>query len=227
MDVIGSAACLEDPARWLGVVIAVVGAFSANPDATAHGWARFCTRVGQVCREVRGFFARFIPWLRQSATAPSPTDTTTALSGVGTLSGRGVHGWGEDATVQQKLHVLDERTRSLDREVGELQQTLNQTGQQLRSELQESAGELRNQINGIEESSKESRREKVHTDAKGLPVAVGGLVLSGLSPDAPRVSLWVGLLLLVVAVGLAASFTWKIWQGWRAGARHRAAPIPD
>ena len=58
------------------------------------------------------------------------------------LTARGVVGWGPDATTADKIRMLDERTRSLDREVGELQSSLKQTATDIRNEVSATAEDL-------------------------------------------------------------------------------------
>src|SRR5665647_605467 len=131
----GSAAALEDPARWLGVVIAVLGALAANPDATAHGWNTFWGQVQQGARRSRGYLARFIPALRKIATVQEVSATLSASLGGVSVSARGIVGWGPRATLDQQIAMLDARTRSLDKELGELGQTVSQMDTRMRAEL--------------------------------------------------------------------------------------------
>lgn len=124
-------------------MIAVLGALAANPDATAHGWNTFWGQVQQGARRSRGYLARFIPALRKNATVQGVSATMSASLGVASLSARGIVGWGPDATLDQQIAMLDARTRSLDKELGELGQTMSQMETRMRAELTDAVRVLR------------------------------------------------------------------------------------
>lgn len=212
---ISDAAVLEDLARWLGVVIAVVGALLANPDATAHGWATFVSHVRRGMRRSRGLLARFIPSLRRDATIHAAAGTASALSAVGSVSARVLRGWGPDATLDQRIDVLDARTLSLDKEVGDLAVQLNQVEGRLKAELADTMRVLRGEADEMRKSVEKFRRELVRSDATALPIIVVGVALSGLSPDAARVPMWLGLTALIAAVALTGWFAVRIIQSAR------------
>jgi hypothetical protein len=208
----GSAAALEDPARWLGVVIAVLGALAANPDATAHGWNTFWGQVQQGARRSRGYLARFIPALRKIATVQEVSATLSASLGGVSVSARGIVGWGPRATLDQQIAMLDARTRSLDKELGELGQTVSQMDTRMRAELADAVRVLRGEAGNIRKSVEELRLDIVHSDASALPIIVVGFALTGLAPDAASVPMWLGLLALVAAVGLTGWFSLRIFR---------------
>ena len=193
-------------------MIAVLGALAANPDATAHGWNTFWGQVQQGARRSREVAARFIPALRKNATVQGVSATMSASLGVASLSARGIVGWGPDATLDQQIAMLDARTRSLDKELGELGQTMSQMETRMRAELTDAVRVLRGEADTIRKSVEELRLDIVHSDASALPIIVVGVALTGLAPDAASVPMWLGLLALVAAVGLTGWFSLRIFR---------------
>lgn len=193
-------------------MIAVLGALAANPDATAHGWNTFWGRVQQGARRSRGYLARFIPALRKNATVHGVSATLNAISAVSSLSVRGIVGWSPGATLDQQIAVLDARTLSLDKELGELGQTVSQMDTRMRAELTDAVRVLRGEAGNIWKALEELRLDIVHSDASALPIIVVGVALSGLAPDAASVPMWLGLLALVAAVGLTGCLGLRIFR---------------
>lgn len=217
-----SAAVLEDPARWIGLLIAVAGAISANPDATSHAWQSFRKWMRRVRGKTRGFLARYIPWLRKNVYIHVNSAMGAASAGTVKVTGRGLVGWGENSTVDEKFQILDDRTRALHMEVGEVQQSLSKTEKELRAALDEAAADLRREASEIRQAVDTLRSEIVHSDARALPVIVAGLVLTGLSPDAESVSLWFGWLVLLGVMAFAGTLGWRIWRDWSPEQEHQS-----
>ncbi|WP_454859089.1 hypothetical protein [Promicromonospora soli] len=209
-----SAASLEDFTRWLGIVIAVVGALVANPEATGHAWGSFWGTVGQAIVWARTLLARIIPWLKAKPSGQHvvPGGIAGALPGL-TGHMRGMVDWRKDATVEEKVAVLDQRTRAMDKELGELQQALTRTNERLRAELAEKVGELRRETEELRGDVRALESDRVKLDASALPIIVLGVLVTGIAPDAVRVQLWAWWLLLLLAVAI----TW-----WRVVAIVRA-----
>lgn len=198
------------------MAIAVVGALAVNPDATAHAWRAFRTQIARGQRATLGFFARFIPWLHSSATVNAGTlSGRVNLNATVTGYARGVVGWGPHATTAEQLEILDRRTRALDKELGELQQKVDAVEKRLGHELANAVAELRGEILKIRESVEVLRRSAVQLDASALPIVVVGVVLSGLSPDAPRFQVWLWAVLLAGALAFTVWRTERIFRDWR------------
>lgn len=211
---VGSAASLEDRARWAGIVIAILGAAVANPDATAHGISTLRGHVLDRARRVRGQLSRFLPFLRRDVVV-QVDDAALILGGGGVSAFTG--GLGplvRDATVQEKLEELDKRTIRLHDEVGDLRVRLGKSADDLRQEIASTASELRGEIAQTRGDIKDLQRAAIHSDARALPIIVLGVVLSGLSPDADSVTMWFGLLVLVGVVAAAVVGSWRIFADW-------------
>lgn len=212
---LGSGAALEDPARWLGVLIALLGAAVANPDATAHGIRTLRQHLLGIGRRVRGWLARFLPSLRHDAVIHTASGNVNLTGGFVTAHARGFTPLGRDATVEEKIEALDKRTVRLDREVGELQVLLDKSKGELRKEIASTASELRREIAQTREAIEELDRQTIHSDASALPIIVLGVVLSGLSPDADAIPMWLGLLVLAVCAVTAVVLSGRILSAWR------------
>lgn len=209
-------AALEHPARWLGVLIALLGAALANPDATAHGIRSLQQHLLGMARRVWGWLARFLPFLRRAAVIHTASGNVNLTSRVMTSHARGIAPLVRDATVEEKIEALDKRTVRLDREVGELQVQLDKSNGELRKEIASTASDLRREIAQTREAIEELDRQTIHSDASALPIIVLGVVLSGLSPDAAAVPMWLGLLVLAVCTATAVVLSWRILSAWRA-----------
>ncbi|MGL5823408.1 MAG: hypothetical protein ACRCYU_00865 [Nocardioides sp.] len=205
-----SAACLEDPARWIGVFIAIVGALVANPDATAHGWALFRGQVGQIGRQTRAKLANFIPALRLKANVRSITAAGSLELSGSVASARGITGWAPDASVEEKIDVLDQRTRVLGGDIDELRVKLNQTQDSLRDEFRRAVSETRMELEAVSQDVKDLHQQIVRSDASALPIIVVGIVLSGLAPEVGRAPLWLGALAIAIAVAIAVAIV--VWR---------------
>jgi DNA-binding CsgD family transcriptional regulator len=133
--VTGDAAGLEDLMRWLGIAVTIVGALVINPAATLHFARGILDTIRRLGRRAGAFLTRYLPWLRRDATIRVGRASEVGLAGSGTMSARGIVGWGPDATADQKLDLLDARTRRLHEEIRELQLALRKAEKGLRREL--------------------------------------------------------------------------------------------
>lgn len=207
-----SAADLSDLTRYLGLVVAVVGAGMTSPEATLHAWGEFRHWL----RQARGAVARFLPFLRRSGVFPASTAHGSASGTVTvTSSARGVVGWGPEASLEDKIDLLDRRTLRMDKEIGQLQIDLRKAEDRLKAHVAEAVDALRGEARDIRRSIEQFRREVVRGDASALPLVVGGLVVTGLAPDAASFQMWAWGLGLLVAVGLAVLQASRITRDYR------------
>jgi hypothetical protein len=212
--VTGSAAALEDPARWVGVLLAVAGALLANPDATAHGWATFQVWLRRKREKARGWLARYIPWLRRSGNIQVNSGMAVSSEVAGSLTARGFKPLADSADLDEKVQILDERTERLHKEVGELQRSLRKTEKHPRRDLNAAVADLRDEAHTIQQNVDTLRLAIIHSEASALPIIVAGLVLTGLAPDAASVPMWTGLLVLLSVVGFAGVRGYVVLRDW-------------
>ena len=136
--------------------------------------------------------------------------------GVATGHARGLTPLARDATVEEKIEALDGRTIRLHKEIGELEGRLRKSDREVRREIASVASELRHEIHQTQASVDELSRQTIHADAGALPVIVLGVVLSGMSPDADLVPMWLGLIVLLGVIGVSVRISWGIFSTWRA-----------
>lgn len=211
-----SAAALEDPTRWLGVVVTLLGAAVINPAATEHFVRGLLGQVASAGGKARQFLARFIPWFRQDATVAPGTMGMAGFKGRLEAHARGFVGLAPGATFEEKLDALDARTQVLHAEVGELQKGLRITEKQLKQDLSDAVDRLRSEAHEIRRALDEFRHETVQSSASALPVIVVGVVLAGLAPDAARSPIWLWSLGLIGSCAYAIRRSWRILRESRA-----------
>lgn len=213
----GSAAALEDPARWVGVLLAVAGALLANPDATAHGWGTLQLWLRRKRDMTRGWLARYIPWLRRSHNIRVSSGMAVSSAAAGSLTARGLKPLPDSGTLDDKIQILDERTERLHtgKEVGELKRSLGKAEEHLRRDLNAAVADLRQEANAIQKNVDTTLRSAIiHSEASALPIIVAGLVLTGLAPDAGSIPMWTGLLVLISVVGFAGARGYVVLRDW-------------
>jgi hypothetical protein len=208
----GSAAALEDPTRWLGVVITLLGALVINPSATDHYMRGVADQGVAGARQARGYLARYIPALRRDAEVHAVTAAVSTSWGNVTGTARGIVGWSVTATTDEKLALLDLRSRRLHDEIGDLQADLRNTEKRLSREHAEAVAALRHEDSELREALETFQQESVRADASALPVIVVGVVLGGLADDASGFPMWVWSLGLVLVSGYAIRRCWVIWR---------------
>ncbi|MFI7455341.1 hypothetical protein ACIBQX_48305 [Nonomuraea sp. NPDC049714] len=159
--------------KWVGVVITIIGAFIAAPDAA------------------QSLFGGSWKWVKRQARKVLPKKTRVVAIGTayeanasGSLSVRksGGHNWPEDARVDQQVAML--RAYIEDVEV-----RLNQTMDAVAAEqttrdaaLHQLKGELRGEIDQVRALIDQQEREAVKIDTRGMfPIAIG--VLFGNVPE--------------------------------------------
>jgi hypothetical protein len=215
LRVLDSLDLVENVTRWLGVAIAILGSLVINPAATETWFRQHVRRLTRLRRNVRAFLARFIPALRQDINVQVGTVTGAAMMPNVTMSARGLVGWGQGATVDEKIDLLDKRTTAMFKELGELQAKIAKAEQQLQNALAEAIGQLRREARDIMAALDAFKEETVHSGARALPVIVVGVVVAGLAPDADWPPLWVSYAVLVAVSVWAVRASWRIYRDSR------------
>lgn len=212
-----NAATLEGPARWIGLGIAIIGALLANPEASlqaAQASLRWLRKVGTRGRSI---LARVIPALRRDGTVEAARATLNVRMPTWTGSARGFTPLSKGATIDDQITFLDERTRRLHEEVGELQRDLKSAERRLRQQLDEFANGTVQETEAVRQSIENLRTDIVRSDASALPIIVAGLALSGFAPDIASFQVWSGVLIIAVFVAVAVRSGWYIVQSRRGG----------
>lgn len=222
-----SAAWMENLTRWVGIVIAILGALLANPDATMHSAAVQLERVKAAGRRTREIAARVIPALRRSVTVQGATAEGFITAPAGMVTADGLVGWTEDATTDDKIEVLSQRTKVLHRAVTDLRLLIERTEQQLGDRLTAEVNRLAADTAALFGYIDELQEEKVRFDATALLLTVVGVVLADLSSDAGNWPMWFSILVLMVGVVLAVVSARKLINAWRGSTVRRIAGGPQ
>ena len=185
---------LVDTVRVVGVAVAMIGAFVTAPS----GFRELLNRG----RPVRGFFARWIPTLREHAAIRTKTVVGVAIIAGGVVT---VDGWASepDATIERRIELLGEHIDFLQQQLNHHQTATGQRFDELRTELQAVTVELRSAVDELGRRLDLTRDEAEKVDADGLPLIAVGILLGGL-PDHWVAQPAVASLLIVLAFGIVA-----------------------
>jgi len=197
----GAAVGLDDITRWVGLGIAFMGAFIANPSVPRMA-------AGHLGSAGRWFKRQWARLLRRPAEIHSASGTATGhLTASGTA--RGFTPVPANATAEEKIAVLDARTLRLHKEVGDLQVEVTKVRTELRAELREGLTKLWEEARAIRKALEDTKHEIDRADFRALFLILVGLGLTGLAPDALRLpetlAVVVLALLALVAIG------WFAW----------------
>ncbi|WP_326829695.1 hypothetical protein OIE13_06035 [Streptosporangium sp. NBC_01810] len=172
-SVLTEAAVLTQVNKWVGVIIALIGALIAAPDGA------------------RLLFQSSATWIRAQVSRfrkPSP-QTTKVVSGTANMSLPGLtatvsaHAW-------RPNDPIDDRIEALRAHLSDLGGRLNQTAQEVRQErtarkeaLAELSRTFQEKLDELHQLLKEKDRKTATIDARGLPVIGTGIFLNGV-PEA-------------------------------------------
>lgn len=169
---------IVDVARWIGMVIAVLGAISISPSGTSFAFSRARQQSAGLAKRAR----RLLPL--------APSIAERAINTVGGVTAshsnasmRALVALADHATVDHKVDILDQRTRQHDAELNDLQKALRQLQSDTESLVQSVGADLEKTMGGIEKRLDEMERTAIELDARALPVILLGIVFSGLGPD--------------------------------------------
>lgn len=213
MSLYENAAGLEDLVRWAGIVIAVIGAGAASRDAVIHIDSRTRAQLGRAWEKLVGWLARFFPSLRPAVTIRLSAESALHVSITG--EARVLQGWSADATLDQKVEMLDARTRRLDDEIGKLRQALGASEERLRQQTSEGLQGLQDALVRFRGDLESTRTQMVRTDAKALPIVVVGVFLCSV-PGVSRWSIWAVIAMLLLAFVITVVLLVGVVRDWRA-----------
>ena len=207
MDCTCPTPAIVDVARWVGLVITVLGALSVSPSGTRAAF----TTAWQHTTEAAKRAWRLLPWVR-----PAGGKTTHAVGATITIrshaTASALVGWAEEADVSHKLDILDQRTRQHDEEIGTLQRDLRQLRTDTESLVQAVGADCEAKTGEVHQRLDEMTLKATELDARALPVILLGIAFSGLGPDFVRLSVPVGGVILSVGLAWAIVACALIWH---------------
>lgn len=213
---------LSDLTRWLGIVVAIVGAVLANPDATEHAVREFRDRWVARWRRFRGSLAGYLKFLRRNATIDSTPSGASAAGGTTQVSTQVSIAWNVEAATKKDLAFLIEVTELLSKSVSKLWQRMDMVTILFKDQLNEAVESLREATDQVDKALDAFRSDVVRSDASALPIIVIGVALSGLSPDVTRLPWGLGVAIPVIGFYLAGRRSWRIVRERRDRRRSRA-----
>lgn len=202
---------LSDVNRWVGVVIAVVGAVVVAPTGTRllleSNWEWLRHRGNQV----RVQLARFLPFLRRKV-------STQVASSMGIASTFGVT-LTASSRAWRPMAPVDERIEALHQHITEVEGRLNEVSQQLRQETSERGrvvaeleATLKAEMAELRRLLKEQERQSARIDARGLPIIALGIVLSGIPDEFASIPYGIGWLAPVLGSAAAMAAGMRAWR---------------
>lgn len=203
--------------RWVGVVVAVIGACITAPAGVARVWHSTVLEVRRVGGSVRSTLARFLPFLRRThqVTITDRIGVSSDLSVSSLLAGSGYQ-WSPDASVEVRLEQLRQRLDGVEGRLSDLHRQLRQEVSdrsaamaQVEQSLNAEAATLRVQLARQEQQAAE-------VDSHGLPVLVVGIFLSGVPEDLAKLPCFLGWLVPFGGAAFAAVRGVEAWQRARA-----------
>jgi hypothetical protein len=186
----------SDVIRWVGVVIAVVGAILATPEGIASIWLY----LKQQQRKLRVLAKRL---LRHPTRVVGQGGVMVARSTMsGTAHASPWQPWLPLADADSKIEILHKQVDFLQEEINQLRRQMDRTSGDLTKKIREAEDRVRGLVEQLSSELRGERRQASRVDARGLgPIALG-IVLTGLRTSFQPSPLWDGWPLRYPSVGL-------------------------
>jgi hypothetical protein len=183
----------SDFIRWVGVAVAVAGAFLATPEGIASVWRYVKQRHGKVL----AFARRLLRRPRGVAVHGGLSLGSMAFGGRGYVSKW--QPWLPRADGDLKIDILHKQVDILVERVDELRNQIDRTSDDLQKCIKEAEARVAGQVRELASELRGERSQASRVDARGLgPIALG-IVLTGI-PDELATVPWVGYLAIAVSV---------------------------
>jgi hypothetical protein len=197
MTAVAGSGQLADVVRRVGVAVSAAGAIEAAPDVVAWFWRS----TAEPRHRMRGWLARWLPWLRRSATVQGVTAQATVRMKKPGVSGYGAAG-DPNAPAWVQVRELRQLHRQLEGRVGDLQAETRKETEAVRAELRHAVEEFQEGHRDITVRIEADKERAMQADARGILVVVFGVVLSGVPAGAAR---WPVLAWSAMAAAIAAA----------------------
>lgn len=205
------AATLADWVRRVGVAAAVFGTAVAAPEGTARLGRWITGPVRWVWRKVRPWLARYLPFLRRSATVYAEAAGGAVMAGAVGVRATGFT-WAPDAPLEDQVRLLQEQMIEFHAliftETDKARQESREGDAQLRQIIEQHAGELRALHEAHQAAHAAAQRQAARVDARGVVLLGLGVVMTGV-PDGLARFAWLGW--LVIAGALAVAIWFVLW----------------
>jgi outer membrane murein-binding lipoprotein Lpp len=216
---------LEAVNLGVGVVMSLAGSAAVAP--------RALPQLGKIVQrdldKVRGFFARFLPFLHRTAVVELHSGSA-ALSGVGTsrASGWAVLAAGE-LTLEERIDVLERKANQLHTQLQGLEARLDATAAEVRQAIAKVKADAMQTYAELKARLDLAEKQQTEINARAFPLVGFGIVISGLAePMAEHLPAWLDLAFVFLSAAFAARVIYPIakpgWSKWQADRRERGIP---
>jgi hypothetical protein len=188
--------------RYVGVVVAVLGAFITAPSGTGL----LVDDFAKGRRAVWQFVLRHIPWHHRPATLNLSGHAVGSTSVVGnaTVMAEG-WAWMPGAPPAEQIERLRQRSEILSDRINQVRQQYRKDLDALRADLTAALGQHQQQLDSLRALHTQRERQAATFDAAGLPLIGVGIAMTGLPNQAVQ-HWWIsGLLFAITALVLIAT----------------------
>lgn len=201
----------SDVTRWIGVLIALTGAFVVSPEGTAMlissglAWGR------QRIRELRRALGRVIPFLKPDDSLTSVTSSVSTSWAVGEPMVFSSIPWLADVSIADKVELLHRQIEQIYELTKSVHGRLSEDIGHLEGRLVALEGKLRAEVQTLRASIAGIQIDAARTDARALPIVGLGVALSGIPDELARlpllvlVAIWIGALGITVKAAADAA----------------------
>lgn len=204
---------------WAGVTVAIIGACEAAPAGSVAAWRAGRRRAHQL----RARLAALIPRLRSNAhITGAAAAAVTSAAPAGTVDVGAP--WNDSAPLFEKIASLRQDVQRLDKSIGASEQRSRERVDSLRTDHDRAITELRSAQAAIVRRLDEMETREAQTDARGIIVIAGGILLTGLAAQLaihPLLGLAV-VLVVIAAAGRVGFLVIRDWRSQRKGAQDAA-----
>ncbi|MEV0382869.1 hypothetical protein [Nonomuraea sp. NPDC050643] len=180
--------------KWVGVIIAMVGAMIAAPDGTKMV-------IRAPAARARGLINRWrAPATQSRSVSVSATATLGALTATATA-----RSWKPGDPVDDRIEALRAHISVLEGHLNQTARAVDEEKSAREAAISELGNELRVGLDELHKLLEQKDRQLARVDARALPLIGFGIVLSGVPEELAGFLGSLGLLLPV------AGFAWMVW----------------
>lgn len=191
--------------KYVGVLIALAGIILTTPDGTRKGVRALRQGLARRIAPIRHTLARFLPFLRRNAIAMPATVGATATVGRATVTTTGFR-WDPKAPLEERIDTLREYIVNLETRHNQLATQLSGEVSKLEEANKNLRNEFTSEVTKLRDFLEEKDERSARVDGRGLPVLVGGLLMTNLPQEIASFPWGIGWAIPVIALGLT---TWS------------------
>lgn len=208
---------LEGFIQWAGVLTAIAGAMITAPAGARRLIKSTGTRIGYAAKRAHSSIDAIWRLLRHKSEAHSATvnpPSAVALAGVGTVS-VSARSWSPGASVDQRIEALHQHITDVEKDLAELKQQVSVNRADSEGRVNELRDTLKTDLAELHQMLATQRQEAASVDARGIPVIVLGVFLSGVPDHLSRFLYPLGWAWPLIAVVWVARTSFKAYRGAR------------